>query len=489
MLTKADAIAELKRRKEASEKMLPFTVKTKPDYDVNWHHRVLCEHLDRFIAGDIKRLMVFMPPRHGKSELVSRRLPAFILGKVPNAKIIAASYSADLARLMNRDVQRIIDSPRYQAIFPKTRLNAANIRANVQGNWLRNSDIFEIVEHGGTYRACGIGGGITGMGADYAIIDDPIKNAMEAHSETFRKNTWEWYQSTLYTRMEKNDAILITLTRWHQDDLAGRLLGLQAKEPNADQWTVINFPAIKETTDNLLDERGIGEALWPNKYNVKKLNSIKSTSQEYVWNALYQGNPHPLGGGLFKQDWWRTYRDIPRFRIRVIQVWDTAFKEKETNDYSACETWLESDMGYHLLDAYRDRLNYPNLIKQMKAQYAKHKPDVVIVEDKASGQSAVQTLQAETKMPILARPAERDLIARASTVSAAVEAGNCFIPEYAEWLADWLGEHNAFPGAPHDDWVSCTILFLEFVKQAIGDYAEEFDIGESVVNGYDGDSY
>ena len=243
---------------------------------MNWHHRLLCEYLDDFTKKKIRRLMVFMPPRHGKSELVSRKLPAYIFGCNPDANIISTSYSADLAQRMNRDVQRIIDSPAYGELFPETKLFGKNIRT-VTGHALRNSDIFEIVGHRGSYRGAGVGGGITGMGGDYIIIDDPIKNREEANSSTYRKKLWEWYTSTLYTRQEKEGSILITLTRWHEDDLAGRLLELAEKDPQADQWEVLLLPAVAEKERHPRDPRQEGEALWPGKYPIDELMKIKAT--------------------------------------------------------------------------------------------------------------------------------------------------------------------------------------------------------------------
>lgn len=225
--------------------MLAFTTYTMPTYEVGWHHRAVCEALDDLYAGIITRLMISMPPRHGKSELVSRRFPSYILGRDPDAQVIATSYSADLASMMNRDVQRIMDSEEYARIFPETRLGASNIRS-LAGGTLRNSDIFEVVGHRGRYRSAGVGGGITGMGMQFGIIDDPFKNREEADSPTIREKVWDWYTSTFYTRLEKNARVLVTCTRWHEDDLSGRLLRLQEEDPEADQWVEIRLPAIAE---------------------------------------------------------------------------------------------------------------------------------------------------------------------------------------------------------------------------------------------------
>jgi len=200
------------QREQARRGMLRFAQYTFDGYVTNWHHALVCDALDQLIAGTIKRLIVLMPPRHGKSELVSRRLPAYILGRDPNARIIATSYSADLASRMNRDVQRIIDSEAYRELFPASRLWGKNIRAGAGSTYLRNSDLFEIVGAGGVYRSAGVGGGITGMGFDFGIIDDPIKNRQEANSKVYRDSLWDWFTSTFYTRQEKDARILVTMT-------------------------------------------------------------------------------------------------------------------------------------------------------------------------------------------------------------------------------------------------------------------------------------
>lgn len=217
-LTPELAAQKILSRRAARTNLLDFAIYTKPDYEANEHHVYLCEYLDKFVKGEIKRLLVSMPPRSGKSELVSRRLPAYIFGVNPDAHIISCSYSADLSSRMNRDVQRIIDSPRYKYLFPDTSLNASNVRTDAQGSYLRNSDVFEIVGHNGMYRSAGVGGGITGLGADFGLIDDPVKNQEEAMSQTYREKAWEWYTSTFYTRLEKDgrlqsaEGVAVTVT-------------------------------------------------------------------------------------------------------------------------------------------------------------------------------------------------------------------------------------------------------------------------------------
>jgi predicted phage terminase large subunit-like protein len=309
---------ELSRRK-----LLNFTKYTFGGYESNWHHVALCGVLDRWVTGEIPRLIVLMPPRHGKSELVSRRLPAYIFGRDPDARIIAASYSADLASRMNRDVQRIIDTREYRAVFPDVELFSKNIRASARGAYLRNSDIFEIVNHAGVYRSAGAGGGIVGMGFDYGIIDDPIKNREEADSPTYRRKIWDWFRSTFYTRQEKGARILITATPWHPDDLIGRLLKLGQDNPNADQWHVVRFPAIANETKDPLDQRLAGDCLWENKYSLVSLSTIRATIGEYEWHAQYQCTPRIPEGSAVKREWFEIIQALPG-NIQWVRYWDKA---------------------------------------------------------------------------------------------------------------------------------------------------------------------
>jgi hypothetical protein len=235
-----EAAQLLLRRNRARSNLLDFTTYTKKNYQVNWHHELICKKLDQFVAGEIKRLMISLPPRNGKSELVSRRLPAYLLGLDPDIKIIATSYSANLASRMNRDVQRILESPEYNILFPDTKLSSAKL--DIKDHSTQNSGMFEIVGHDGAYISAGIRGSITGSGFDVGIIDDPIKTREEAESDTLRDRVFEWYTDTFYTRAEKDASILLTQTRWHSDDLAGKLLNLAQEDPGADQWETIVLP-------------------------------------------------------------------------------------------------------------------------------------------------------------------------------------------------------------------------------------------------------
>jgi hypothetical protein len=270
----------------AKRKFINFVTYTKKDYEVNWHHDLLASYLDRFASGDIKKLMVFMPPQHGKSELTSRRLPAYLLGINPKLKIVGCSYSADLAKSFNRDVQRIIDEPVYKNVFPQTKLNQTNVKT-IAGSYLRNSDIFETIEHRGFYKSVGVGGGLTGTSVDIAIIDDPVKDAIEGNSLTDQSRKWEWYTNVLLTRLHNDSQQLITMTRWHKEDLCGKILN---KMPQG--WEVLKLEAIKQNNTHEADVRQYGEALWESKHSKEKIMNIAKANPR-TFNALYQGDPKP----------------------------------------------------------------------------------------------------------------------------------------------------------------------------------------------------
>lgn len=447
----------------AREGLLAFTKFTKPDYVVNWHHRLTCHYLNQFTRGEIKRLMIFEPPRHGKSELTSRRLPAFILGRDPKASIIATSYSADLASRMNRDVQRIIDSPEYRAIFPGVNL-AAEKRNVTQGTWLRNSDLFEIVKHGGVYRSAGVGGGITGMGATHCIIDDPVKNQEEADSPVKREALWEWYQSTLYTRLEKDGAILLNMTRWHEDDLAGRLLKLARENAGVDQWTVLTLPAIREVEGHPDDPRAPGEPLWPGKFSLEALEKIKAVGPR-VWNALYQQRPTALEGNIIKHEWWKYYREAPAFD-EMIQSWD--FAVKDTGDYTVGQVWGRKGSEKYLVDQVRGLFDFPTACQALVNLSAKwpnaHRK---LVEDKANGPAVIAMLKRKVSGLVPVEP-QGDKVARASAVSATIEAGNVYLPESRPWLHDFTTECADFPNSSHDDQVDAMTQALAYFAKKEG---------------------
>jgi predicted phage terminase large subunit-like protein len=460
----------------ARTRMLGFAKYSKPDYQIGWHHRLLCDYLDRFVRREIKRLILTLPPRHGKSELGSRRLPAFIFGHNPNASIISTSYSADLASRMNRDVQRIIDSPEYREVFPDIWLSGSSSADASSGTtYLRNSDIFEIVGHSGVYRSAGVGGGITGMGADFLVIDDPIKNAQEADSLVYRQSLWDWYTSTLYTRLEKDGCILIILTRWHEDDLAGRLLSLAKSDPSADQWTVLNLEAIREDMTNPEDPRAAGDALWRGKYDEQALAKIKASVGSRVWTGLYQQRPSPGDGGELKRGWWKYWRSLPdRFEQTLISA-DLSFDDKKGSDYCVFQAWGKAGANRYFIDQVRGRMDFPTQLTTFKNFCAKHKTiSTKVIEEKANGAALIATVKATIVGVIPFNPKTSKPV-RVNAVSPAIEAGNVFLPDptIAPWVNDFVEECSAFPNGAHDDQVDAmSQALLRWQDGAVGSWGD-----------------
>lgn len=465
--------------------MLGFILYTMPEYQVNWHHRVMCQELDRWLTGENSRLMLFMPPRFGKSEVGSRRLPAYVMGKFPDASLIATSYSADLSSRMNRDVQRIIDNPFYQELFPGTMLYGKNIRTVANGTWLRNSEIFEIVGHKGVYRSAGVGGGITGMGGQFVIIDDPIKNMEEANSEAYRERVWEWYQSTLYTRLEKDGRILLIQTRWHEDDLAGRLLTQAKSDPDADQWRVVDFSAIREGDglqragghSNGDDPREIGDALWPEKYSLERLAAIRSSVGSRVWASLYQQRPAPVEGAIIKRQWWRfwvpkgvtmppvttrladgTLYEHPQVELpdtfdETLQSWDMAFKETKASDFVCGQVWAKLEANRFLLDQVMERWDIVGTIAAVEALTTKWpQAGIKLVEDKANGPAVISMLHGKVSGLVAVEP-EGSKESRVHSVAPEIESGNAYLPHPAlyPWVDSFMSNVAAFPNGAHDD--------------------------------------
>lgn len=441
-----------------------FTNYTKPDFIEGWFNRIIAKELQQFyfdvMAGKQPRLIIQAPPRSGKSELFSRRFPAWAFGQNPNLQIIAASYSTDLASRMNRDVQRIIDSEEYQGVFPETTLNGKNI-ATVSGQSLRNSEIFEIVGHAGAYRSAGVGAGITGMGADIGIIDDPVKDAKEANSQTIRDAVWDWYTTTFYTRLSPKSGILLGMTRWHEDDLAGRLLREMAND--GDQWRIVSFPAIAEEDEEYRNE---GEALHPERYDLERLTKIKKAVGSQAWNALYQQRPSSKGGDIIKGAWFKRYSVLPRMK-RIIITADTAQKTKQHNDYSVLlVAGVGHDGGLYVLDLIRGKWEAPELEQKVSDVWNKYKSlgvHKVYVEDKSSGTSLIQNIQRKQRIPIEGVQVDTDKYTRVLGVQGYIESGYIYLPNDAEWIEDFIKECEAFTATDshkHDDQVDAMVMAI-----------------------------
>lgn len=443
--------------------VLGFTCYTKHDYAISWHHRVICRALNAFARGEITRLMISMPPRSGKSELASRRLPAYLLGINPDLEIMAASYGATLAERMNRDVQRIMTSPEYERVFPGTRLSGKNIRNTAQGSWLRNSETFEIVSRRGRYQCAGIGGSLTGSGADYALIDDYLRNWQDANSKLIRDRHWEWYSSVLYTRLSKNGCICVMATRWHEDDLQGRLLAQAAKDPQADQWIVINLPAIKEDAANETDPRAPGEALWPERFPLPRLQKIRRNS-ERVFASLYQGRPAPPDGDIIKKSWWKRYTpaQLPTQFDSMGLSADLTFKDAQKNDWNVLQVWGRLGADMYLVHQIRAKMPFTQQVASFAALCQKY-PEARVkwVEDAANGAALIDHVR-KTIPGVVAVAPRGSKLARAEAIAPYVQAGNVHIPDEktCPWTEAFLEEWVTFPNGTHDDQVDATSMAI-----------------------------
>jgi predicted phage terminase large subunit-like protein len=415
------------------------------DYRLARHHRVLIEKLERVERGMLKRLMVFMPPRHGKSLTASCIFPPWFLGRNPKRSVIAASYGAELAEDFGRRVRNFMSDPLHAAIFPECRL-AADSAAQ------RRFD----TTAGGSYYAVGRGGAVTGRGADLLLLDDLLKDSEEARSETIRRSMHDWFGHVAYTRLAPGGALVLIQTRWHEDDLPGRLLREHADE----NWEVIDMPAIAEVDDEF---RKAGEALWPEKFPMEVLQAIRSAIGGAAWNSLYRQQPSAAEGAVFRRGWWRFYREQPACK-RVIQSWDTAFKLGAENDYSVCTVWGVTDGGYYLLWLWRERTEFPELKRRMSWLAEQWKPSQILVEDRASGQSLIQELRHSTRLPITPFKVDTDKMSRAQSVTPLIEAGKVFLPESAPWLNDFVDELATFPKGTHDDCVDSLTQALNYLR-------------------------
>lgn len=469
LLAQLDAEADVAQREAASKALITFTVYTRPDYEVSWHNERVARALDRVLAGECRRLMVFMPPQNGKSEQVSRRFPAYALGKRPNLRIIACSYNMSLAQDMSRDVQRIMGTAEYKQLFPGTLLaTASDEEKRTQGQ-------FEIVGKRGSYIAAGIDGPITGKTADIGIIDDPIKNRAEAESATYRDRIWEWYKSAFATRQfGSHGSIILCMTRWNEDDLAGRLLKLAAENQDADQWEVISLPAIAEEERAVGDPRKVGQPLWPSKYPLSNLRSRRAGMGEYDWAALYQQRPAPEGGGLFKREWFTTVDSMP-VGARRVRGWDTA-STVGGGDWTVGVRLAECNGVFFVDDVVRGQWGPYEVDTIMRDTARVDGRWCAQREEREGGSSGKAVIAARVRSLVGSDYAgvsiTGDKVTRARPFRAQCEALNVRLIR-GPWNEDYLRELCAFPTARHDDQVdasSCAFNALVLEMREKGDY-------------------
>jgi predicted phage terminase large subunit-like protein len=417
-----------------------FQARKGTDIKRNWHQDAICNALERVVIGDCKRLIINVPPRSGKTELAVINFIAWCMGNFPDSEFIHASYSKRLATANAYAVRAIMQHERYLEVFGHTSMSGDS----------RAKDEFRTAQ-GGIVYATGAEGTITGYGAgkmraDFGgaiIIDDPHK-AGEANSPTMRQNVLDWFATTVESRKNSRDtAIIVIMQRLHESDLSGWLLD----GGNGEDWEHLNIPALTE------DEK----SFWPEQFGLDTLHRIRDTNG-YVFAGQYLQRPAPIGGGIFKDEWWQYYKVLPKIKYRAIYA-DTAQKTKEQNDYSVFQCWgMGEDGRIYLIDMVRGKWEAPELLVIAKAFWDKHKAKPRImgtlrkfkVEDKASGTGLIQQLK-QKKVPVDGIPRSIDKVSRAMDAAPHVQAGNVVLPEDSEWLSDILNEATSFPNASHDD--------------------------------------
>jgi len=342
---------DLAARLLSKQSSLHFIEYVYQEYKASWHHKLICSVFDDWVAGKIKRLLVFAPPRHGKSLIASEHIPAFIFGKNPKARVIAASHSQEYSERESRKVLECLNSIRYKRIFPNTIIGGKGKRVAVKG-WETSL--------GGEYKCAGVGTGIAGFGFNYGIIDDPIKTRRDAESKTIRDGIIDWYRSTFLHRQHKGASIAIIQTRWHPEDLSGYLLSMEKEDTNADKWTVISLPAILDCKPMQGDPRQQGEALWPTEFSLKDLENRRANSLEYEFSALYQQRPIPSGRSKINREWFNIIDEAPA-GLKWSRFWDIAVSAKKSADHTASIACARDLKGnYYFKDMIRGQWEWPD---------------------------------------------------------------------------------------------------------------------------------
>ena len=452
-----DALLTGYEQRKSQLNFIEFVKTMWPEFISGRHHTKMAEAFEDVAKGKIKRLIVNMPPRHTKSEFASYLLPAWFLGRYPHKKVIQTSHTAELAVGFGRKVRNLVGSDAYKSVFPTVSLQSDSKAA---GRWNTNA--------GGDYFAIGVGGAVTGKGADLLIIDDPHSEQEAVIAETSPEvydKVYEWYTSGPRQRLQPGGSIVIVMTRWAKRDLTGQVIKASAQH-GGDEWKVIEFPAIMPS----------GDPLWPEFWRKEELDALQTQLPVAKWQAQYQQAPTSEEGALIKREWWNLWdEDNPPPCEFIIQSWDTAFLKTNRADYSACTTWgvfyyTDEETGKQtsniiLLDAYRKRMEFPELKIKTQEMYEDWKPDALIVEAKAAGAPLIFELRA-MGIPVSEFTPSRgnDKIARVNAVTDLFASGVVWAPP-SRWAEEVIEETASFPAGDHDDYVdSMTQALLRFRK-------------------------
>ena len=447
----------IKEREDAKNNFMHFVKKVWPHFIEGAHHKKMARAFEKVASGKLKRLIINMPPRHTKSEFASYLLPAWFLGRFPNKKVIQTSHTAELAVGFGRKVRNLVDQEIYTSVFPGVGLQADSKAA---GRWATNA--------GGDYFAIGVGGAVTGKGADLLIIDDPHSEQeaalAEINPEIYDK-TYEWYTSGPRQRLQPGGSIVIVMTRWSKRDLTGQVIKAESQR-GGEGWEVIEFPAILPS----------GNPLWPEFWSINELSALQKELPNAKWMAQYMQQPTSETSAIVKREWWQVWEDEdPPFCDFVLQAWDTAFEKSNRSDYSACTTWGvfyqedpdtgNTDANIILLNAFRDRLEFPALKQKALDQMEEYDPDSIIIEKKASGAPLIYELRA-MGIPVQEfTPVKgNDKISRLNAVSDLFASGRVWAPN-TNWAEEVIDEVASFPAGEHDDYVdSVSLALMRFRK-------------------------
>ena len=450
-----DKAQEHKQKNLARTNMLEFAKAVYPGFKIGPHHRKLAKIFTDVISGEKKRVIINIAPRMGKSEFSSYLFPAFFLGNFPEKKIIMGTHTAGLSEDFGRRVRNLLADEDYHGLFPQTEVADDQKAA---GKWSTSA--------GGQYYAAGVGGALAGRGADLFVIDDPhSEQDVKANSRLAFDTAWSWFQTGPLQRLMPGGAIIIVMTRWGKLDLTGRLIDYQAKNPNAEPWEIVELPAIlHEGTEN-------EKSLWPEQWPLATLKSTKASIDPQYWNAQYMQQPTSNNAAIISRKSWRVWmQDDPPKCAYIIQSWDTAFETSNTADYSACTTWgvfYNEDEGDKaqviLLDAFKDRMAFPELKVVALKHYKEWAPDAFIVEKKAAGAPLIQELRA-VGLPVEEFSPSRgnDKIVRLNAVADLFASGVVWAPD-TRWAREVIEEVASFPNGENDDYVdTCSQALLRF---------------------------
>ena len=459
--------AEIKQAEASQQDFMEYTKTVWPEFINGRHHKIMAEKFNRIANGELKRLIVNMPPRHTKSEFGSYLLPSWLMGKNPRLKIMQTTHTAELAFRFGRKVRNLMNSTEYTSLFPGVELRADSQAA---GRWETSK--------GGEYFAAGVGGAVTGRGADLLIIDDP-HSEQDALSPTALEHAYEWYTSGPRQRLQPGGAIVIIMTRWADNDLTGKLLKQQGRDILADKWEVVEFPALMPESE---------EPLWPEFWKKKDLLSVKGSLSVGKWEAQWQQNPTGDMAAILKREWWNMWEkdDIPPLEY-VMQSYDTAYSKKETSDFSAITTWgvfYPKEGGppnIILCDAKRGRWDFPDLRRRALEEYKYWEPECVLIEAKASGMPLTQELR-NMGIPVMNYTPSRgnDKFTRVNSIAPLFESGLVWSPD-TRWAEEVIEECAAFPAGEHDDYVdTVTQALRRFREGGFIQHPEDYEEEESV---------